>query len=96
VVVIVWYLDLQLPMQSVPHTTKAVSLNTVHDEVYSKQHYMIKFVTYLRQVCGILRDLWIQRNWQRMVHKAEDEEKQNKNTTQYVLDTTMRKQTHMT
>ena len=31
-----------------------------------------------------------------MVHKAEDEEKQNKNTTQYVLDTTMRKQTHMT
>ena len=27
---------------------------------------------------------------------ATDEEKQNKNTTQYVLDTTMRKQTQIT
>jgi hypothetical protein len=31
----------------------------------------------------------IQRNWQ------HDEEKQNKNTTQYVLDTTMRKHTQI-
>jgi hypothetical protein len=31
----------------------------------------------------------IQRNWQ------QDEEKQNKNTAQYVLDTTMRKQTQI-
>ena len=29
-------------------------------------------------------------------HDNIDEEKQNKNTTQYVLDTTIRKQTHMT
>ena len=33
VVVIVWYLDLQLPVQSVPITTKAVSLNPIHVEV---------------------------------------------------------------
>ena len=32
----------------------------------------------------------IQRNWQ---HRVQDEEKQNKDTTQYELDTTMRKQT---
>jgi len=38
VVVIVWKLDLQLPMQSVPITTKIVI-----------QHYVIKFVIDLRQ-----------------------------------------------
>jgi hypothetical protein len=27
---------------------------------------------------------------------TQDEDKQNKNTTQYVLDTTIRKQTHLT
>ena len=32
----------------------------------------------------------IQRNWQ------QDEQKQSKNTTQYVLDTAMRKQTQIT
>jgi hypothetical protein len=37
-------------MQSVPITTKAVSLNPVHGEVYSIQHYLIKFVSDLRQV----------------------------------------------
>ena len=36
--------------------------------------------------------LTIQRNWQHRVHKS----KKNKNTTQYVLDTTMRKQTQIT
>ena len=45
VVVIVWWLELQIPMQSVPITTKVVSLNTVHGEVYSLQHYVIKFVS---------------------------------------------------
>jgi hypothetical protein len=39
----------------------------------------------------IIKKLTIQRNWQ---HK-EDEEKQN-NTTQYVLDSTIRKQTQIT
>jgi hypothetical protein len=37
-------LDLQLPVQSVPITTKVVSSNPVHGEVFSTQHYVIKFV----------------------------------------------------
>jgi len=54
VVVIVWKLDLQLPVQSVPITTKVVSSNPVHCQVYSIQHYVIKFVNDLRQVGGFL------------------------------------------
>jgi hypothetical protein len=57
VVVIVWYLDIQLPVQSVPITTNVVSSNPVHDEVYSIQHYVRKFVSDLRQVGGFLRFL---------------------------------------
>ena len=53
----VWQLDSQLPMQSVPITNKVVSLNLVHDEVYSIKHYVIKFVIDLRLVCGFLRIL---------------------------------------
>ena len=56
VVVIVW-LDLQLPMQSVPITTNVVSSNPVHGEVYLIQLYVIKFVSDLRQVGGFLRVL---------------------------------------
>jgi hypothetical protein len=41
---IVWYLDLHLPVQSEPIITKVVSLNPAHGEVYSMQHYVIKFV----------------------------------------------------
>jgi hypothetical protein len=48
-------LDLQLPMQSVPITTKVVSSNPAHGEVYSIQHYVIKFVSDLWQVGGFLR-----------------------------------------
>jgi len=49
VVMTVWQLDLQLPMQSVPITTKVVSSNHVHGRMYSIQHYVIKFklVSYL-------------------------------------------------
>jgi hypothetical protein len=57
VVVIVWSLDLQPHVQSVPVTTKVVSSNPVHDEVYSIQHYVIKFVSDLWQVGGFLRVL---------------------------------------
>jgi hypothetical protein len=39
VVMIIWYLDLQLPVQSLPIITKVVSLKPVHGEVYSIQHY---------------------------------------------------------
>jgi len=49
VVVIVWWLNLQLPMQSV------VISHPVHEEVYSMQNYVIKFVSDLRQVGGFLR-----------------------------------------
>ena len=59
VVVIVWWLDFQLPVpvQSVPITTNVVSSNLVHGEVYSIQHYVIKFASDLRQVCGSLGTL---------------------------------------
>jgi len=36
-------------------TTKVVSSNPAHDGVYSIQHYVIKFVSDLRQVGGFLR-----------------------------------------
>ena len=45
VVVIIWWLDLQLPMQSVTITTKVVSSNPIHVAVYSKQHYVINYVS---------------------------------------------------
>ena len=45
----------QLPVQSVPITTKIVSSNPVHGEMYSIQYYVIKFVSDLREVGGFLR-----------------------------------------
>ena len=55
VVVIVWLLDLQLPVRSMPITIKVVSLNPVHYELYSIQHYVKKFVSDLWQVSGFPR-----------------------------------------
>jgi hypothetical protein len=46
-----------LLMQSLPVTTKVVSSNSTHSEVYSIQHYMIQFVSDLWQVSGFLRVL---------------------------------------
>ena len=43
---------MQLSVQSVPITTSVVSSNPAHGEVYSIQHYVIKFVSGLRQVGG--------------------------------------------
>ena len=37
-------------MQSVPIPTNFENSNSVHGEMYSIQHYVIKFVGYLRQV----------------------------------------------
>ena len=51
---IVCWLDLQLPVQSVPITTKVVSSNPDHGDVYLIRHYVIKFVSDLRQVGGFL------------------------------------------
>ena len=53
-VMIVWLLYLQLPVQSVPITTKVMSSNPAHGGMYSIQHYVIKFVCDLRQVGGFL------------------------------------------
>ena len=49
---IIYFLDLQLPIQSVPITTKVVSSNPTHYELYmySIQHYVIKLVSDLWQV----------------------------------------------
>jgi hypothetical protein len=43
VAVIVWWLDLQLPMQSVPVTTDVVSSNLVRDEVYNIRDEPLNF-----------------------------------------------------
>jgi hypothetical protein len=57
-VLLVEELDLQLPVQSVPITTKIVSLIRFNGEVYI-QHYAIKFVSDLRHVGGFFRVLRI-------------------------------------
>ena len=44
-------------MQSVPITTKVVSSNPAHGEVYSIQHDVIKFVSDFWQVCGFSPDI---------------------------------------
>ena len=50
-------MNLQQPVKSVPITTKVVNSNPVHGELYLIQHYVIKFVSDLRQVGGFLRVL---------------------------------------
>jgi len=45
-------------MQSVPIITNVVSSNRAYGEVYSIQHYAIKFVNDLHKVGGFLRVLW--------------------------------------
>jgi len=42
-------------MQSVPITTKVVISNPIHGVVYSIQHYVMKFVSDLRQGGGFLQ-----------------------------------------
>ena len=37
---------------------KVVSSNPAHGELYSIQHYVIKFISDLRQVSDFLRVLW--------------------------------------
>jgi hypothetical protein len=58
-------LDLQLYMKSVSITTNVVSSNHIHGEVYSIQHYVIKFVSDWREVGGFLQvsDFLHQYNW---------------------------------
>ena len=56
-VVIIWWLDLQLPMQSVPITTKVVSSNPSQRGVLDATLCDIKFVSDLQQVGGFLQVL---------------------------------------
>ena len=56
-VVMVWQMDLQLHVESVPIATKILSSNPVHGEVYSIQHYLIKFVSDLLHITYFLRVL---------------------------------------
>jgi hypothetical protein len=51
--VIVWLLDLQLPMQTVPITTNVMSSNLAQ----AIQHYVINFARDLWQVRGFLQVL---------------------------------------
>ena len=51
-IVIEWQLDFLLPVQSVAITIIVVSSNSTHGRVYPIQHYVIKFVSDLRQVGG--------------------------------------------
>ena len=53
IAVVAWYLN--LPMQSVPITSDVVSSNLDQGEMY--KHYVIKFVSDLRQVGGFFRVL---------------------------------------
>jgi len=53
-----WIYNFQLPMKSVPITTKVVSLNPTHGKVYLIQLYVIKFISDLKQVGGFIRLLW--------------------------------------
>ena len=54
VVVIDWWLDFRLHVQSVPITTNPMSLNPAHGKMYSIQLYMIHFVSELLQDDGLL------------------------------------------
>ena len=54
---IVWYLHLHLPVQSEPIITKVVSSNPAQMQVYSIQHYVIKFVRDLHPFGGFLQVL---------------------------------------
>ena len=55
--ILCYWLDLKLHIQSVPITTNSMRSNPAHGEVYSIQHYVIKFVSNLSLVGGFLR--WV-------------------------------------
>ena len=77
-VVIVWQLDLQLPVQPIPITTKVVSSNPSYGEVNSIKHYAIKFVSDLRTVlsCNL-------QNRQYNSHKKNGKKKNNGSQKHY-------------
>lgn len=58
VVVIVWWLELQLHVLSVPIITNVQSYNPTHGEVSSMQHYTIQCVIDLMQAGGVFVGRW--------------------------------------
>ena len=64
-VVIVWYLDLNLPIQSLPITTKSCEFESYSGKVYLIQLHVIKFVCDLQLVDGFPQVLWfpLPKNW---------------------------------
>jgi hypothetical protein len=64
--VIVWLLDLQLPMQSVLITTNVVGSNPTRGQVYLKQHYVIKFVSELQHFSVFFQAV----NWNSYQHQT--------------------------
>ena len=57
VAMIVWMVvGFKLPVQSVPINTNVVRSNPADGEVYSIQHYVIKFVSDMRQGGGFLQN----------------------------------------
>ena len=55
---LVGFTTTNVPGQAVPVTIKVVSSNLVHGDMYSMQHYVIKFVSDLRQGGDMLWVLW--------------------------------------
>ena len=53
----------QLPVQSVPITTNVVSSNPAHGDVYSMQHYVMKFVFDRSVVFSRYSSFLHQQNW---------------------------------
>jgi hypothetical protein len=89
VAVIVWWLAFQLPVQSVPITTKVVSSNPAQVRcMYSIQHSVIKFVSNLRQVLRFLPPIKLTimihlYNWN-IVASGTKHHKPNQTTTTYL------------
>jgi hypothetical protein len=89
VAVIVWWLAFQLPVQSVPITTKVVSSNPAQVRcMYSIQHSVIKFVSNLRQVLRFLPPIKLTimihlYNWN-TVASGTKHHKPNQTTTTYL------------
>ena len=78
-------MDLQLPMQLVPITTKIVSSNIAQGEVYPVQHCVIKFVSDLPHACSFLRVLRFSYTNTSLHNKSEMLLKVALNTTYFVF-----------
>jgi hypothetical protein len=80
-----------MPVNTIIHSQGYwIWLTSVSNYVQCEQHWACKIILIGINVIEYRRGKQNQRNGQ------QDEEKQNKNTTEYVLNTTMRKQIQIT